>query len=177
MNDGPTPTTTIPLKDRDPNSTANPCEAWLQRLTNTLRFNGFCTLDLALSFDLFLRRLDLCGRLLEFDQTHGGRQDELLFASALVGADFGEAHARSDAPIAQSDQDCYDDDGVRDKVDPPGQAERNHNGRDDHVEDGQGQQTLPAQAHQLVIANTGQRGAQPDEQEEEQGHFDQENDD
>src|SRR5579863_4005126 len=58
-------------------------------------------------------------------------------------------------------------------ADPPGPTKRDDGGRDDGVQDGQGQQQLPAEAHQAVVANARQRSAQPDEQEEEDSYLDQ----
>src|SRR5579859_5149795 len=66
----------------------------------------------------------------------------------------------------------YDDCQSREAADPPGPVEGDDCGGDDGVHDGQGQQQLPAEAHQAVVANARQRDANPDEEKEEDGHFD-----
>ena len=47
----------------------------------------------------------------------------------------------------------------------PSQSEDKAGGED--VDHGDGQQELPAEAHELVVAEAGQRGAHPDVEEEE----------
>src|SRR4051812_36002686 len=43
--------------------------------------------------------------------------------------------------------------------------------RSQHVQGGQGQEDLPAEGHELVVAETGEGGPDPDEEQDQEGHL------
>src|SRR5258708_3925567 len=116
-------------------------------------------------------------KLLHFDFLHGRLRDYLLKLCQsyrrwqcflLLGYHclFPGNHA------AFVEQDRQDNNQPGQAVYPPGPAQ-GHNCRcDDYVKYCQWQQQGPAKAHQAVIANARQGGAQPDEQEKENCNFD-----
>src|SRR5207248_3519521 len=107
--------------------------------------------------------------LLKLRQSHRRRNHHLLLALLLhhyhLFLLFGDL-------AAFIEEDGQDNQQTSDAAHPPGPIQRDDRGRDHHVQHGERQQQLPAQAHQAVVANTRQRGPQPDEQEQEEGHFD-----